>query len=329
MKNYSRQSTNDEWLFINLDSQCLAEERPKPGFMDGLFSSHNISPHRVVIEILESEIHDRGYLKDLISHFRSMGCLIAIDDFGAGHSNFERIWELEPDIVKLDRSLIQRAATSSKIKRILSGMVDLIHETGSLVIIEGVETEQEAVVAIEVNSDMVQGFYFAKPNAIIQQHEKLESAISRLVQLQLERGASSSNTFNDHFSQFKRLFKDTVHYFNDLSQFKSCSEKILMEERAVRCFLLDESGNQIGNNQYSLGSRGKLDQRYTPLLSGDHANWSHKHYHHRAISSPGTLQMTRPYLSIAGSHMCITISKAVEIDGELFVLCCDLDWKDG
>ena len=47
-----------------------------------------------------------------------MGCLIAIDDFGAGHSNFERIWDLEPDSVKLDRSLVSRAANSSKAKRI-------------------------------------------------------------------------------------------------------------------------------------------------------------------------------------------------------------------
>jgi len=107
--------------------------------MDGLILSRvrrhagsGIAPHRVVIEILESEINDQAYLKDLIKHFRNMGCLIAIDDFGAGHSNFDRIWELEPDIVKIDRSLIKRAAINSKVKRILSGMESLIHEAGSL-----------------------------------------------------------------------------------------------------------------------------------------------------------------------------------------------------
>jgi len=328
IENFSKQSTTNEWLFINLDSQCLAEEKPTPGFMDSLFSLHNISPQRVVIEILESEINDRDYLKSLISHFRSMGCLIAIDDFGAGHSNFERIWELEPDIVKLDRRLVQRAANNSKVKRILSGMVSLIHETGSLVIIEGVETEQEAAVAIAVNADMVQGFYFARPNAIIQQqNEKMDSAISRLIQLQLEQGEEKSHSFNHHFLCFKKLFKDTVHDFNHLSQFDLCAQAIFSEPRAVRCFLLDEAGNQIGDSIHSAACQ-QLDERFAPLLSGDHANWSHKHYHHRAISAPGRLQMTRPYLSIAGSHMCITVSKAVDINGQLLVFCCDLNWTD-
>ena len=329
MANYSRQNADTEWLFINLDSQCLAEEKPKPGFMDGLFSLHNISPHRVVIEILESEISDRDYLKSLILHFRSMGCLIAIDDFGAGHSNFERIWELEPDIVKVDRRLVERAANSAKVKRILSGMVSLIHQAGSLVIIEGVETEKEADVAIAVNADMVQGFYFARPNAIIQQqNEQVDNAISRLIQLQLERKGEKSNTFSKQFPQFKKLFKDTLHNFSELSQFELCANKILSEAKSVRCFLLDEAGNQIGDSRYSSGSKRHLDERFTPLLSGEYANWSHKHYHHHAISSPGRIQMTRPYLSIAGSQMCITISKAVKIDGKLFVFCCDLNWKD-
>jgi len=331
MKNFTRQETSNEWLFINLDSQCLAIEQPEPGFMNQLFFLHNISPHRVVIEILESEISDQKYLKNLIEHFRAMGCLIAIDDFGAGHSNFERIWQLEPDIVKLDRKLIQRAALNSKVKRILSGMVALIHEAGSLVIIEGVETEKEAAVAIAVNADMVQGFYFAMPDASIQLHnEQLDRAISRLVQLQLEQGAEKSHSFNHHFSfsRFKKIFKNTAHHFSQLEQFESCAIAILTEQRAVRCFLLDEAGNQIGDSIHSSVYKRQLDKRFLPLLSADHANWSHKHYHHRAVSYPGQLQMTRPYLSIAGSHMCITLSKAVKIDGELFVFCCDLDWQD-
>ncbi len=46
-----------------------------------------------------------------------MGCLLAIDDFGAGHSNFERVWNLKPDIVKLDRTLLVRALSSDKTQK--------------------------------------------------------------------------------------------------------------------------------------------------------------------------------------------------------------------
>jgi EAL domain-containing protein (putative c-di-GMP-specific phosphodiesterase class I) len=94
-------------------------------------------------------------LKRFISHFRQLGCLIAIDDFGAGHSNFDRIWDLQPDIVKIDRRLIQDAGHSRRVERILTGIVSLLHEAGSLVVVEGVETEDEALVAIAANADMV------------------------------------------------------------------------------------------------------------------------------------------------------------------------------
>ena len=115
MHNFSRQPNGEAWLFLNLNSQCLVEQRPDAGFMKTLFDQTGLPAHRIVIEILESEIQDRQYLKDLISHFREMGCLIAIDDFGAGHSNFDRIWELAPDIVKIDRSLIYGAGQSSRV----------------------------------------------------------------------------------------------------------------------------------------------------------------------------------------------------------------------
>ena len=162
MQNFSRQPNGEAWLFLNLNLQCLVDQRPDAGFMKELFSHTGLPPHRIVIEILESEIQDRNYLKDLISHFRGLGCLIAVDDFGAGHSNFDRIWDLAPDIVKIDRTMIYRASQSIRVERILTGIVSLIHEAGSLVIIEGVETERESLVAIATNADMVQGYYFGK-----------------------------------------------------------------------------------------------------------------------------------------------------------------------
>jgi hypothetical protein len=46
------------------------------------------------------------------------------------------------------------------------------------------------------------------------------------------------------------------------------------------------------------------------------------------MRNPGKTQVTSPYLSLTGSHMCITVSKAVEILGTPYVICCDLDWQD-
>ncbi|MCX4188877.1 EAL domain-containing protein [Methylophaga sp. OBS3] len=329
MHNFSRQDSDEAWLFLNLNSQCLVAQRPDAGFMQTLFDQTGIPAHRIVIEILESEIQDREYLKDLIIHFRSLGCLIAIDDFGAGHSNFDRIWELAPDIVKIDRSLIYGAGQSSRVERILTGIVSLIHEAGSLVIIEGVETEQEALIAIASNADMVQGFYFGKPQPSIKIENSFAATIDTLLADQQSKRFKNSHRLNLHYKKIETLFRQAVNHFAISNAFDISSNLLFQDKRAVRCYLLDEAGYQMAKNVYSPNYQQQLDKRYTPLLSGDNANWSHKHYHFRAIEHPGQMQFSRPYLSVADSRMCITVSQTVVVDDKLYVFCCDLDWQDG
>ena len=328
MHNFARQPNGEAWLFLNLNSQCLVAERPDAGFMRALFEQTGISPNRVVIEILESEIDDRFYLRNLIRHFRELGCLIAIDDFGAGHSNFDRIWELEPDIVKIDRSLIHGAGTSSRVERILTGIVSLIHEVGSLVIIEGIETEREALVAIAANADMVQGFYFARPQPRISPQLQFADTIDHLLKIQQRQRFKNSHQMNQDFKKIESLFRQAVSEFSVTNSFDGSTRILFKEKRAVRCYLLDEVGFQMARNVYSPHYQQKMDARFAPLLSGDNANWSHKHYHFRAIEHPGEMQISRPYLSVADSRMCITVSQTVVVHNKLYVFCCDLDWQD-
>lgn len=119
-----------------------------------------------------------------------------------------------------------------------------------------------------------------------------------------------------------------IDAFNSGKAFELCGSEVFQDERVVRCYLLDERGYQIGKSLYSPLYSAKLDIRFTPLLAGENANWSHRHYHYRAMQNPGVTQISRAYLSVAGSHMCITVSQAVEHDGKRLVFCCDLDWPD-
>jgi EAL domain-containing protein (putative c-di-GMP-specific phosphodiesterase class I) len=327
-QNFSVQENESCWLFLNLNSQCLVAERPDEGFMRSLMAQTGLPARRIVIEILESEISDRAYLKELITHFRKLGCLIAIDDFGAGHSNFDRVWELQPDIVKIDRNLVKQAGISLKAERILTGIVSLIHEVGSLVVVEGVENEQEALVAISSNADMVQGFYFARPAAHVLHDQRFADTIDALLARQQSLRSQYNRKMQQHFDNFRERYAAEVFAFSGGQAFEQCGREVFDDERVVRCYLLDERGYQIGKSQYSPQYTARLDIRHAPLLAGENANWSHRHYHYRAIQNPGVMQISRPYLSVAGSHMCITVSQAVTMNGKTFVFCCDLDWAD-
>lgn len=324
--NFARQDTASCWLFLNINPRVIAEGRRSGSFLQSKLEQLGFPPQRVVIEIVEAALADESPLVDSVHHYRDLGCLIAIDDFGAGHSNFDRICRLRPDIVKLDRSIIAQAAVDPGIRSIVPGMVSLLHESGSLVVMEGIETENEAMVAMDADADFVQGYYFARPAP--------RAAVA------LEPG------FDRLFAQFQDLTQrertgyrtEIAPYLNSLGYasvllqsshpLEVACQGFLDLPRAERCFLLDSEGRQIGANINSRTSQVTSNPRFAPLRAADGANWSRRHYFRRAISRPEKVQVTRPYLSAATATPCITISIAFKVRGERRVLCGDLRWDE-
>ena len=124
--NNFHQIVNDNcWLFINISALASEKGREFGDIFPELLKKFNIKPSNVVIEIIEDAATDKHKLLDAINYYKKMGCMIAIDDFGAGHSNFERVWNLQPDIVKLDRSMILRAMESDIKQQMLSHSQDI------------------------------------------------------------------------------------------------------------------------------------------------------------------------------------------------------------
>lgn len=327
VENFTALNPENEWLFVNLNSQALINEQPDIGFTQKLLDKSGLEAHRLVIEILENEITDHGRLKSFIDYFHQLNCLIAIDDFGAGHSNFDRIWQLEPDIVKLDRNLIREAAQSKRAASILSGIISLLHQAGSLVVIEGVETEQEATTAIAANADMMQGFYFARPAPLLLTENSASDTINQLLFHQRDLRTQQSKAQTENIGHLKELFQRALNDFIRHQNLSQSSAHIFHDPRATRCFLLDENGHQTKSTLNAFHHRQQIDLRFAPLLCGDKGNWSHRPYHYLAIDQPGTTIVSQPYLSIADSRMCITLSQAIKVGDHLLVYCCDLDWQ--
>ncbi|MBC9250945.1 diguanylate phosphodiesterase [Pseudomonas alcaligenes] len=324
VRNFARQDSGQAWLFLNLNSQYLVTERPDIGFTQDLLQASGIPAHRLVIEVIESEVSDPAQLKRFIRYFRQLGCLIAIDDFGAGHSNFDRIWDLEPDIVKIDRRLIQDAGRYRRVERILTGIVSLLHEAGSLVVVEGVETEHEALVATAADADMVQGFYFAKPQARINIAQNFTDTFGDLLRGQHLASVKHHADMQHYVREIEGLFQQAVADFAGHQSFDQSSTQLFTDPRTTRSYLLNEAGYQVSAPRY----RQQRNARFAPLLGGGNANWSHKHYHYRALKQPGVIQISRPYLSVTDACMCITLSQTVKVGGTLYVFCCDLDWQE-
>ncbi|WP_191486547.1 EAL domain-containing protein [Pseudomonas sp. FEN] len=122
---------------------------------------HKVDPRRIVFEITELG-GDSLRLAEVVSRYREAGARIAIDDFGAGYSQLDRVLALQPDILKLDMRLFQAAARGGPSSEVVKALAQMAEKTGCWIIAEGVETEAELNFALECGSRYVQGYLFAR-----------------------------------------------------------------------------------------------------------------------------------------------------------------------
>jgi EAL domain-containing protein (putative c-di-GMP-specific phosphodiesterase class I) len=159
----------DQWLFVNITAVTI--QRPEYAReLAAIACDAGLPPHRVVLEIHESGGAEET-LPASVDRFREEDFLIALDDFGVGHSNLTRLIHLRPDIVKLDRSLNEPASDNTLL---LAQLVKLLHDRGALVVAEGVETHTQLSAAIHANVDFAQGFLLGHPRVVVADDESSE-----------------------------------------------------------------------------------------------------------------------------------------------------------
>jgi EAL domain-containing protein (putative c-di-GMP-specific phosphodiesterase class I) len=120
----------------------------------------------VVLEITErSSLDTVADLRSKVARLREMGFRIAVDDLGAGYAGLTSFALLEPEIVKLDMTLIRGVHQSRTRQKLIRSMTALCKDMGMLVVGEGVETLEERETLRELGCDLLQGYLFAKPGA--------------------------------------------------------------------------------------------------------------------------------------------------------------------
>lgn len=124
-------------------------------------------PYRLGIEVLESEqIKDFGRMAEVCSHFKKLGVRLMVDDFGSGYSNLDEIIRLEPDIIKLDGSLIRNIDKDEKQRRITAQLVKLCQVLNAKTVAEFVHNSEICSIAESIGVDYLQGFYLAEPKRL-------------------------------------------------------------------------------------------------------------------------------------------------------------------
>jgi EAL domain-containing protein (putative c-di-GMP-specific phosphodiesterase class I) len=154
-------------IFINFTPITLGNSRFVRELKNVLQLYKSIRPSQITFEVTERDSIEgiENFIYN-IKVLRGMGIKIAVDDTGAGYASLNTISEIMPDVIKIDRSVIQNIDKNSVKESMLKGLLLVAREAGSIVVAEGIESEAEASVLTRNKVELAQGYFYARPGLL-------------------------------------------------------------------------------------------------------------------------------------------------------------------
>lgn len=318
----------DLHLFINIDASVI-DLVEGSNYLLNQVSKHYISPENIVIEINESKVQNIEHLVRFVNNYRKAGFLIALDDVGVGFSNFDRISLVKPDIIKIDRSLINEIGKSYYKQEIFKCLVNLANKIGAVVVAEGVETEDELNYALEYGAHLIQGYFFSKPQFF--SSELVNGLDIKINETMLEFKKymnSKMEKENIHRRIIDTLLSDVIIELE--SKKTQDFDDMLMKfvnnynELNIECaYILDEQGIQVSNTLFSSANRNYRQRlMFYPAVKG--VDNSLKKYYYKLMNSREGKYLSNPYVSHATGNVCITATSVFkQTNNKKYILCVD------
>ncbi|MCH9718949.1 MAG: EAL domain-containing protein [Actinomycetia bacterium] len=154
---------SDLQVGINLSAAQVCDSQTLDVLMTGI-ARHQLPPDLVVLELTETAfVSDVAAAGEFIRKAKNRGMRLAVDDYGVGYSNMQRLSSIEFDVLKIDRSLTAQMEESERIREIVRGMSQLARSLGATSVCEGVETASQARMVQELGLDYIQGYLVSRP----------------------------------------------------------------------------------------------------------------------------------------------------------------------
>ncbi len=150
-------------LLFNIDNR-LFDERFSETVLPGIISAGGLAAERIVLEISERDpLPENAYRPEQLPSLRTRGIHVALDDFGAGYSGLQVLYQAQVDIIKMDRFFVSGIAEDAPKRIFVTNLVKLAHTMGMSVVAEGVETTADFYTCREIGCDYLQGYLISRP----------------------------------------------------------------------------------------------------------------------------------------------------------------------
>jgi EAL domain-containing protein (putative c-di-GMP-specific phosphodiesterase class I) len=124
-------------------------------------------PARTIVEITEhDQVDDYQAVRAGCEEFKDLGCLIAVDDAGAGYAGFQHLFEIRPDIIKLDMTVTRNLDTDPARAAMAAALVGFARAVDAVVLAEGIETASELNAATALGVHYAQGYHLGRPQPL-------------------------------------------------------------------------------------------------------------------------------------------------------------------
>jgi EAL domain-containing protein (putative c-di-GMP-specific phosphodiesterase class I)/CheY-like chemotaxis protein len=153
----------DVSVSVNVSGKSLADVNFADRVTE-LVKRRNLDCRNIILEVTESAATtDIGHSLETLSRLRMKGFGLSIDDYGTGYSSLQQLARIAFTEIKLDQSFIKNAATQQAARIILESTIDMAKKLGIVTVAEGIETEQDWDLLLELGCDLAQGHLIAKP----------------------------------------------------------------------------------------------------------------------------------------------------------------------
>jgi EAL domain-containing protein (putative c-di-GMP-specific phosphodiesterase class I) len=311
------QSNFNGYLTINISAAWidhLPDFNSLPTLL--MLDEFNVDRSRIIIEITESK-GDLDKLVESARVYRRHGLKIAIDDFGAGFSQLERVMAIQPDIIKLDMQLFQNAAKGGIASDVVHLISRLAKRTGCRIVCEGVETDEDFHFGLNCGAQYMQGYLFSPATAEFKEPMHYEKQINALRKTFLKKTLAKE----EHKIQFIANIKGLVELLKQALESDFNLNKLLAhpfeQSGVLRFYLCNNEGDQISSNFNFANSKWFEDTTQVGF------NWAWRPYFYQLLALESTndkyrIVTSERYRDFNTDILCKTLS--LRLDDERILL---------
>ncbi len=334
IENFQRlyMTDKDMLLYINIHESLVKAGKTTIEWLAKVAETRNIPTNAIAFDITDYQSLSVDEVRSFILVSREAGFYISIDDIGNSYFNMDRILIYNPDIIKINQQYLDRLSDDLAYKERLKRQIShLAHEMGIIVVVTGIELEEDLMKAFKGGAQFFQGYYFGMPKVVADEEindfldvSALEERFSPYrVNLEVEETRVVMNKLVMALNRIRDNSKQwTEETSDDAFEYLFYRYPYIQNAWAVDMDGIQVTKGRVNNIGFS--------QRNARIFKIHDIGYDYSGEEFYRIITMGALDVwiTKPYTSLINNELCMGTSSFIELEGgNRYILCLEVNYE--